>query len=643
MIGRMAAAFAADRVLASTVTGMGGKSGKLGKAFLLLGRAMGPIAAAAFAYTFRKDIERAFHDGDEWIANETQRLADKAREKLGQIVDLDYVGAGNPVGGSGPSLGGLPRRPRRPRAAAGSTGGGSAGPIANAGSTSMGRGFRAGASSAGGTSRTRARAAGGGKYSYRELVELWIRAGGDPKVAHIAAAVALAESAGDPNAKNIGNSDGSIDRGLWQINSVHGSLSTTNVMANARAAVRISSGGSNFQPWVAYNSGAYRQYVGSRSTGGGSGGRGVATRRERRAASRLQRMIAVADAIDRREYNYAWGGGHNESFAPTHGSGHGSGAGVGFDCSGAVSHVLHAADLLASPLTSGGFMRYGAAGHGVVTIYANTRHVWMTIAGRAFGTSSSNPGGGAGWFGGNSEEGYEIRHVPGMGGASGGMADALREAREARRDQRQARREHKREGRGSRRQHDQQLREQIRAHTPTARERYEQTLADIDVADIKAEQTATKDDDIVAIASRGIVLKGRLAKINRALKRKGLTVAQRRRLTDEKASIIGELASLGERYQEAIATPAADEAAEDPNTSILEAIQAAIEDGNRLREEIKQLEEVRIADLQRTLAVSQAQYPAYMAAIADATSGLIGGRIASSRSFPGAPGMVART
>jgi hypothetical protein len=81
--------------------------------------------------------------------------------------------------------------------------------------------------------------------------------------------VAMAESSGNPGASHR-NSDGSIDRGLWQINSVHGSLSTFNRLANARAAVSISSNGRNWNPWTTYKSGAYRAFL-SDAGGGGAG------------------------------------------------------------------------------------------------------------------------------------------------------------------------------------------------------------------------------------------------------------------------------------------------------------------------------------------------------------------------------------
>jgi hypothetical protein len=92
------------------------------------------------------------------------------------------------------------------------------------------------------------------------LEALWIRAGGPPKAARLMAAVALAESGGRVGAEHE-NSDGSIDYGLWQINSVHSQYDPnrllTDPLYNARAAVAVyrSSGP---DAWTTYTSGAYR-------------------------------------------------------------------------------------------------------------------------------------------------------------------------------------------------------------------------------------------------------------------------------------------------------------------------------------------------------------------------------------------------
>lgn len=103
-------------------------------------------------------------------------------------------------------------------------------------------------------------AAGNVLYSYAQLEGIWCQAGGAPAAAPIAAAIAMAESGGNTAATN-NDSNGTVDRGLWQINSVHGSQSTYDVMGNARAAIAISNNGSNWSPWTTYTNGAYQQYL----------------------------------------------------------------------------------------------------------------------------------------------------------------------------------------------------------------------------------------------------------------------------------------------------------------------------------------------------------------------------------------------
>lgn len=110
-------------------------------------------------------------------------------------------------------------------------------------------------------------ASAGGSYNASSLAQLWIQAGGPPGASRLAAAVALAESGGNPNAVGK-NTNGTFDRGLWQINSIWGAKSTTDPLANAQAAVSISGGGTNWSPWVAYTTGAYQKFLGGKQKGG---------------------------------------------------------------------------------------------------------------------------------------------------------------------------------------------------------------------------------------------------------------------------------------------------------------------------------------------------------------------------------------
>jgi len=79
-----------------------------------------------------------------------------------------------------------------------------------------------------------------------------------------AVAVALAESSGNCKAQNV-NKGGSIDRGLWQINNYYHSECSDSCAydctCNAGCAKSVSSGGSNWQPWSTYNSGAYKSHL----------------------------------------------------------------------------------------------------------------------------------------------------------------------------------------------------------------------------------------------------------------------------------------------------------------------------------------------------------------------------------------------
>lgn len=98
------------------------------------------------------------------------------------------------------------------------------------------------------------------KYTQRQLQALWIQAGGNPQKALIASAVAMAESTGNAGATD-NDSNGTTDKGLWQINTSNGSLSTYDPLANARAAVQLSDNGTNWGDWVTFNNGDYQRYM----------------------------------------------------------------------------------------------------------------------------------------------------------------------------------------------------------------------------------------------------------------------------------------------------------------------------------------------------------------------------------------------
>jgi Lysozyme like domain len=98
--------------------------------------------------------------------------------------------------------------------------------------------------------------ASGGTLSCSGLEALWESAGGSRSAAFTAAEIAMAESGGRQYAALL-NTDGTTDRGYWQVNSIHGALSTFDAAGNARAAVLISHDGTDWSPWVTYQTGAY--------------------------------------------------------------------------------------------------------------------------------------------------------------------------------------------------------------------------------------------------------------------------------------------------------------------------------------------------------------------------------------------------
>jgi peptidoglycan hydrolase-like protein with peptidoglycan-binding domain len=72
-----------------------------------------------------------------------------------------------------------------------------------------------------------------------------------------------------------------------------------------------------------------------------------------------------------------------------YGGGHARWNDTGYDCSGSVSYVLHAAGLLSRARDSTGFMSFGEAGRGTwITIRSNPSHAYMIVAGLRFDTSA---------------------------------------------------------------------------------------------------------------------------------------------------------------------------------------------------------------------------------------------------------------
>jgi peptidoglycan hydrolase-like protein with peptidoglycan-binding domain len=122
------------------------------------------------------------------------------------------------------------------------------------------------------------------------------------------------------------------------------------------------------------------------------------------APQEVKDAIEAANRITRKPYKY--------------GGGHGKWEDSGYDCSGSVSYALHGGGLLGRSRDSTGFMSWGRAGRGDwITVYGNSGHAYVVIAGLRFDTSAAGASGGDGprwrnkW---RSPKGYVARHPAGF-------------------------------------------------------------------------------------------------------------------------------------------------------------------------------------------------------------------------------------
>jgi hypothetical protein len=105
--------------------------------------------------------------------------------------------------------------------------------------------------------------------------------------------------------------------------------------------------------------------------------------------------LAVKEAI--------WAGDQIRHKPYIYGGGHGTWRSAGYDCSGSVSYVLHAAGLLKTSMDSSEFESWGRRGLGQwITVYTNPGHAFIEIAGVRFDTSAEGdpnppPGSGPRW------------------------------------------------------------------------------------------------------------------------------------------------------------------------------------------------------------------------------------------------------
>jgi cell wall-associated NlpC family hydrolase len=100
---------------------------------------------------------------------------------------------------------------------------------------------------------------------------------------------------------------------------------------------------------------------------------------------------------------YVWGGGHGSFESP------------GYDCSGTVSYALHGGGFLSTPLDSTGLSAWGSPGAGSwITVYANSGHAYVVIAGLRLDTSGTEGGSGPAWSTAmRSSAGFVARHPDG--------------------------------------------------------------------------------------------------------------------------------------------------------------------------------------------------------------------------------------
>jgi hypothetical protein len=123
-------------------------------------------------------------------------------------------------------------------------------------------------------------------YTFAQLEQLWINAGGPSSVAPVAAAIALAESSGNAAALNLVDNNGTqTSVGLWQVsNGTHNfPQAWLSPAGNAAEAVaKYTGAGNSFIDWGTYTSGAYTSHLsgsvlGATNAPGASGSGSTAT------------------------------------------------------------------------------------------------------------------------------------------------------------------------------------------------------------------------------------------------------------------------------------------------------------------------------------------------------------------------------
>jgi len=121
------------------------------------------------------------------------------------------------------------------------------------------------------------------------------------------------------------------------------------------------------------------------------------------APAAVQQVIAAGNTIARLPYRY--------------GGGHATYEDSAYDCSGSISYVFAAAQLLDHTVASGELGRWGAPGPGKwITVFANAGHTFMYVAGLRFDTVALAETGSR-WSSRSATENvaaFSVRHPPGL-------------------------------------------------------------------------------------------------------------------------------------------------------------------------------------------------------------------------------------
>jgi hypothetical protein len=121
-----------------------------------------------------------------------------------------------------------------------------------------------------------------------------------------------------------------------------------------------------------------------------------------RAPRIVVEAIAAGNELIGKPYRY--GGGHR-TYDDT-----------GYDCSGAVSYVLHSIGRLNTPTPSKEFRHYSESGEGRwISLYASHSHSFLVVAGLRYDTGYGEGAHGPRWLTrGRPAEGFVIRHPGGL-------------------------------------------------------------------------------------------------------------------------------------------------------------------------------------------------------------------------------------